>query len=163
DPNIDPTAPDFASFQTANLLLGKRCAAGNCHGATFNSLHLTCGDTPEQKRWNYFAIGDYVATTASASEMLLRTLSPAAGGAYHEGGAIFEDTTDPDYKILLDWATAKGGPTHTANTDEFKFFADRVQPMLVKRGCMMLGCHSASMFHDYRLRGGSNGHFGYSA
>src|SRR4051812_18911337 len=31
--------------------------------------------------------------------------------------------------------------------------------MLVKRGCMMLGCHSASMFHDYRLRGGSGGQF----
>ena len=35
--------------------------------------------------------------------------------------------------------------------------------MLVKRGCMMLGCHSAAMFHDYRLRGGSGGHFGLPA
>jgi len=28
---------------------------------------------------------------------------------------------------------------------------------------MMLGCHSASIFHDYRLRGGSGGHFGLPA
>ena len=35
--------------------------------------------------------------------------------------------------------------------------------MLVRRGCMMLGCHSSSMFHDYRLRGGSGGHFGLPA
>ena len=45
----------------------------------------------------------------------------------------------------------------------FEFFASRVQPMLVKRGCMMLGCHSPTMFHDYRLRGGSAGHFGLAA
>src|SRR3954470_22820599 len=35
--------------------------------------------------------------------------------------------------------------------------------MLVKRGCMMVNCHSGSMFHDYRLRGGSGGHFGLPA
>ena len=31
--------------------------------------------------------------------------------------------------------------------------------MLVKKGCMVLGCHSPAMFHDYRLRGGSGGNF----
>ena len=31
--------------------------------------------------------------------------------------------------------------------------------MLVKKGCMMAQCHSAAMFHDYRLRGGSAGSF----
>ena len=31
--------------------------------------------------------------------------------------------------------------------------------MLVKKGCMILGCHSPAMFHDYRLRGGSGGNF----
>ena len=35
----------------------------------------------------------------------------------------------------------------------FLFFAHKVQPMLVKKGCMMIQCHSASMFHDYRLHG----------
>ena len=35
--------------------------------------------------------------------------------------------------------------------------------MLVKKGCMMAQCHSAAMFHDYRLRGGSGGSFSLSA
>jgi hypothetical protein len=35
--------------------------------------------------------------------------------------------------------------------------------MLVKKGCMQLGCHSPTMGHDYRLRGGSAGHFSLPA
>ncbi len=47
-------------------------------------------------------------------------------------------------------STAEGSPS-------FMFFVHRVQPMLVKKGCMMLQCHSAAMFHEYRLRGGTGG------
>ncbi|HXN30373.1 MAG TPA: hypothetical protein VN894_00870, partial [Polyangiaceae bacterium] len=45
----------------------------------------------------------------------------------------------------------------------FVFFAQKVQPVLVKKGCMMAQCHSAAMFHDYRLRGGSAGSFSLAA
>jgi WD40-like Beta Propeller Repeat len=82
---------------------------------------------------------------------------------YHEGGTVFSATSDDRYKALLDWATEKGGPTNLDTSPGFEFFTDRVQPLLVRRGCMMLGCHSSSMFHDYRLRGGSGGHFGLPA
>jgi hypothetical protein len=164
DPSSDPSAPDFAQFQErVNPILGKRCAASNCHGSPANSLHLTCGSTPEQTRWNYFAAGDYVSADAASSEILRRTLSPSAGGTYHEGGELFPSLDDPGYEALLEWARAKGGPTNVPTDAGFSFFAERVQPMLVKRGCMMLGCHSAAMFHDYRLRGGSGGHFGLPA
>ncbi len=183
-PNVDPDAPDFASFQNqANRVLGASCAASNCHGAGSNSLHLTCGSTPEQLRWNYFAVRDYVSTVpsfcaqpnlnveqvdecraaAARSEILRRPLSVSAGGTYHEGGTVFPGTSDPDYRALLDWATDKGGPTTVDDSEGFVTFTERVQPMLVRRGCMMLGCHSSSMFHDYRLRGGSGGHFGLPA
>ena len=55
-------------------------------------------------------------------------------------------------------------PTKSSPADDgLLLFANRVQPMLVKRGCMMVNCHSGSMFHDYRLRGGSGGHFGLPA
>jgi hypothetical protein len=164
DPTLAPTAPDFATFQSAiNPILGERCASGNCHGSAANSLHLTCGDTPEQVRWNYFVAGDYVSADARSSEILLRTLSPAAGGSYHEGGSFWDSVDDPGYQAILAWATEKGGPSQLPSDPGFELFASRVQPMLVKRGCMMLGCHSAAMFHDYRLRGGSGGHFGLPA
>jgi hypothetical protein len=167
DASLDPTTPDFQRFSEAvNPVLGARCAAGNCHGSPANSLYLTCGTTPEARRWNYFAVGDYVSVDTGTSEILRRALSPAVGGVYHEGGTIFDTTDDADYKSLVDWATLKGGPTDQVTPgkdDGLLFFADRVQPMLVKRGCMMVNCHSGSMGHDYRLRGGSGGHFGLPA
>ena len=164
DPNADPASADYGRFVSeVNPILGKSCAAANCHGSPVNTLQLTCGTTPEQTRWNYFAASDYVSPDPAASELLRRTLDPSQGGTYHEGGAIFASTADPGYRAVLGWVTEKGGPDHVPEQAGFDFFAKRVQPMLVKRGCMMLGCHSAPMFHDYRLRGGSGGHFGLPA
>jgi hypothetical protein len=160
DPNADPAAPDYATFAaTVAPIVGASCAAGNCHGASSNALHLACGSTPAEVRWNYFALGDYVSLDTSASEILRRALSPEAGGSYHEGGTVFESRDDPGYTAIQEWARQKAGPTNVPTDAGFPFFAERVQPMLVRRGCMMLGCHSATMFHDYRLRGGSGGQF----
>jgi hypothetical protein len=164
DPAVDPSAADFAFFRdSVNPVLGASCAAGNCHGSRTNSLYLTCGDSPEQLRWNHFAAGDYVSTNPSASEILRRVLPPSRGGSYHEGGPVFETADDADYRALSDWAAQKGGPSNAPSDPGFSFFAKRVQPMLVKRGCMQINCHSSSSFHDYRLRGGSGGHFGLPA
>lgn len=160
DPTADPTTPDYATFAgTVENVVATRCANGNCHGASSNALHLTCGGTPAGMRWNYFALQDYVSADATSSEILRRALSPDAGGTFHEGGTVFASRDDPGYVAIQAWAALKGGPTNVPTNAGFEFFADRVQPMLVKRGCMMLGCHSASMFHDYRLRGGSGGQF----
>lgn len=164
DPNRDPESADFGTFQErVNSVLGKSCAASNCHGSPSNSLHLTCGSGPDQVRWNYFATRDYVSSDSPLSEIVRRPLAASAGGTFHEGGTVFESTADAGYQALLDWATEKGGPTNVDTSPGFEFFTERVQPMLVRRGCMMLGCHSSSMFHDYRLRGGSGGHFGLPA
>ncbi len=164
DPNVDPGTNDYNQFlNTVNPVLGQQCAAGNCHGSAANSLYLTCGSSPEQQRWNYFAASDYVSTDAPASEILRRTLDPAQGGTYHEGGTIFGSPNDAGYQAILSWAEARGGPNTLPTEPGFEFFASRVQPMLVKRGCMQIQCHSASIFHDYRLRGGSGGHFGLPA
>jgi hypothetical protein len=164
DPREVPEAPDYLAFEASvNPVLGQRCAAGNCHGSTGNSMYLTCGDSPEQARWNYFVVGDYVSRSPRTSEILRRALDPAAGGTFHEGGTVFESAQEPDYEALLAWAEEKGGPTHLPGEPGFTVFAERVQPMLVKKGCMQLGCHSPTMGHDYRLRGGSAGHFGLPA
>jgi hypothetical protein len=166
-PPGDPTSADYAMFQSrVSPMLGERCAAGNCHGTPANLLYLTCGNTPEQARWNYFVAKDYVSVDPQASEILRRPLDPNGGGVYHEGGAIFGSTTDPDYKTLLDWAKARAAedaanpPPPPPPNDPFMFFAHRVQPMLVKKGCMIIGCHAPAMGHEYRLRAGSGGQFG---
>jgi hypothetical protein len=160
DPDQDPTSPDFAVFQTtAGPVISKMCAAGNCHGTMTNALYLTRGLTPQEIRWNYFAAVDYLAATPPESEILRRPLATSQGGSYHEGGPLFSSVNDPNYQALEQWATAHG-PLKTAALDPaFMFFALKVQPILVKKGCMMAQCHSAAMFHDFRLRGGSAGSF----
>ncbi|MDP8998884.1 MAG: hypothetical protein M3O46_02105, partial [Myxococcota bacterium] len=168
DPTSDPSGQDFALFRgDAARTLQRSCAAGNCHGTQVNALYLTCGQSPEELRWNYFAAVDYLAATPEESEIVRRPLATSQGGSYHEGGPLFESVMDPGYVALATWARAWAqewaptkGPPGWQNLDAaFLFFAQKVQPMLVKKGCMMVQCHSAAMFHDYRLRGGSAGSF----
>jgi hypothetical protein len=163
DPNNDPPAPDYALFQSgvAQILSGS-CAFGNCHGTTVNALVLTCGTTPQELRWNFFAAGNYVAATPEQSEIVRRPLATSQGGSYHEGGPLFASVQDPNYQTMLAWATAHGAPMSPKDPG-FVFFAQMVEPILVKKGCMMAQCHSAAMFHDYRLRGGSAGSFSLTA
>lgn len=164
DPNKAPTEPDFAEFKSsvAPMLKGS-CASTNCHGSLANELYLTCGDDEQQIRWNYHAATQYLAQTPEQSEMARRPLAPSQGGAFHEGGVIFQTRSDDGYQRILKWATAHGPPKFENLEPNFLFFAHRVQPMLAKKGCMMMQCHSAAMFHDYRLRGGSGGSFSLSA
>lgn len=170
DPNVDPQGKDFATFKTrANAVIGEKCSAGNCHGTSANELYFTCGGptaTPEQVRWNYFAASEYLAKTPEQSELLRKPLAPAVGGSFHEGGVIFESQDDSGYGALRDWSAEHGPAKNDAAAAAgagFAFFASKVQPVLAKKGCMMMQCHSAAMFHDYRLRGGSGGAFSFSA
>jgi hypothetical protein len=169
----DPERADFGLFRdkVSPMLSGRgkdgsettSCAAGNCHGTISNSLYLTCGDTPEQIRWNYFVAEEYLAQTPEQSELLRRPLSPSQGGAFHEGGVMFASTGDEGYRVLDEWARAHGPPELPEASAGFAFFSNKVQPMLVKKGCMMMQCHSATMFHDFRLRGGAGGTFSLNA
>ena len=160
DPTVEPTRPDFATFRDrVGPIIQSTCSASNCHGTSSNELYLTCGDSPEQIRWNYFVASQYLSQTAEQSEIVRRPLAPDQGGSFHEGGIIFPTTSDPGYVAFLDWANEHGPLDPGVIEPGFDFFAHRVQPMLVKKGCMMVQCHSAAMFHDYRLRGGSGGSF----
>jgi hypothetical protein len=157
--DVEPTTPDFQVFaDRVNPILAGSCAAGNCHGAPLNPLYLTCGESPEEVRWNYFAAGDYTSTDPFANELLRRPLAPDAGGVYHQGGSFFATTDDPGYQAILAWSAAKGPPTNVPAGRGFDVFAHRVAPMLVKKGCAMLGCHSPAGFSDLRLNAGSEGH-----
>ncbi|MEO8796546.1 MAG: hypothetical protein ABI551_01555, partial [Polyangiaceae bacterium] len=164
DPNTDPTNPGFPEFRDkVNGVLGATCAASNCHGNFSNDLYLTCGSAPDQLRWNYFIASQYIAQTPQDSEIVRRPLAPAQGGSYHEGGVIFQTVDDSGYQAILTWVNDQKAPDFTNVDPNFAFFAHKVQPMLVKKGCMMVQCHSSAQFHDYRLRGGSGGSFSYAA
>ncbi|MET0386338.1 MAG: hypothetical protein ABW321_10290, partial [Polyangiales bacterium] len=156
--NYDRFARDVAPMLT------RRCAGSSCHGSPQADLYLTCASTDEETRWNYELALRYLDDVPAASELLLRPLAVAAGGVFHEGGDVFENVADPDYRSLLAWAerSVASDPALLALgdvDDGLRFFADRVQPVLVRKGCMFLNCHSPAMFHDLRLALGARGFF----
>ncbi|MCA9599149.1 MAG: PD40 domain-containing protein [Myxococcales bacterium] len=164
DPSTDPANPDYATFVSdVNPFLVDNCAAANCHGSTEAPFPVSCGKTDEQKRWNYFSASDYVAKDPQYSDILTHALNPASGGVYHPGGWVFSSSGETTYQKILSWAAAKGGPTNIPTDAGFDFFAKRVQPMLVKRGCVLMGCHSSPVFNEFRPRAPGGGHFGIAA
>jgi hypothetical protein len=145
-------------------ILERRCAGSSCHGSQIADLYLTCGETDDERRWNYELVLRYLDEVPATAELLRRPLAATAGGAYHEGGAIFGNVQDPDYRTILAWAeqTVSSSPQllEFGEADEgLRYFGNRVQPVLVRKGCMFLNCHSPSMSHDLRLRGGATGSF----
>lgn len=172
-PDFDPSiasGPLFDRFRSeVSPVLRDSCAGGSCHGNPIADLYLACGDDEAQLRWNYWVALQFVTQPVSISELLRRPLSTLRGGTFHEGGNIFGSTEDARYQAIRGWAeqVAADAPAQlepwipsTADEDGYRFFANRVQPILVREGCMFLNCHSPVMFHDLRLRGGSGGHFG---
>jgi hypothetical protein len=165
--SINRNAPDYVTFKnTVATEIHNVCASANCHGTSSNELYFLCGSDPAQLDWNYFSASQYVSNPPQASELIRRPLAPAAGGSFHEGGAIFQTASDPNYQAFETWAKQHGPTDFSAIATKYPllpFFAHRIQPVLAKKGCMMLQCHSAAMAHDYRLRGGSGGSFSYPA
>lgn len=162
DPKVDP--PSFDVFRTkVQPVLKAQCSAGTCHGSPASALNLTCGDTDEQVRWNAYIAAQFITDPPEASELLRRPLDPARGGVFHEGGVVFADNGDPGWLAIKEWATARKAPSAGTVDEGLRYFANRVQPMMVRKGCMFLGCHSPSMFHDLRLAGGSGGQFSLPA
>jgi hypothetical protein len=163
---IDTSSSAYKLFTASNgpaSIIKSTCGSGNCHGTASNELYFLCGNTQQQLEWNFFTASQYISNPPRDSEILRRPLDPTEGGSFHEGGVIFQGPSDPNYVAFLNWALAVGPASFPDASANLTFFADRVQPMLVKKGCMMMQCHSAAMFHDYRLRGGSGGSFSYAA
>ncbi|MBX3268874.1 MAG: hypothetical protein KF729_01350 [Sandaracinaceae bacterium] len=158
-----------ASFQRfrdeVQPVLRRTCAGSTCHGSHIADLYFACGDDDAELDWNFWIAVSHLTTPTSTSELLRRPLSTFRGGVFHEGGNVFGSAEDADYRTIFAWADelvtsqpdAIAPPTEI--TEGLRYFANRVQPVLVRKGCMFLNCHSPSMFHDLRLQGGAQGHF----
>lgn len=100
-------------------VLETRCAQGGCHGRADRPFSLYApGQLRADARRLHLAeplsVGE-VATNARRvaalavpgapddSPALRKPLALAAGGAYHGGGDVFVDRTDPGYRALRSW------------------------------------------------------------
>lgn len=158
----DPTLFDrFVSDVQPTLV--NECAGSGCHGAALADLHLSCGQDETEQRWNYWIAVRHLSSDPPRSELLRRPLASSRGGAYHGGGDTFATDEDAGYQAILGWAeqVAAEAPELVASLDAsegYRFFVNRVQPLLVREGCMALNCHSPLSI-VFNLRGGSQGTF----
>jgi len=144
-------------------VLVERCGSASCHGAGLADFHLACGEDEAERRWNFWIAMRHLGEEPSSAELLRRPLAAARGGAFHGGGDTFADTDDPGYRALLGWAegVVSSAPESVRETDVtagYRFFVNRVQPVLVRKGCMALACHSPVSV-VFNLRGGARGSF----
>lgn len=161
------SAPDPELLRTfrdeVQPVLRGRCAGGECHGAALADFHLACGDTEEELRWNLWISAQFASADVERSELLRKPLTALQGGSYHGGGDTFETADDAGYAAIRRWveAVARRAPELLVEddvTDGYRFFVNRVQPVLVRKGCMALACHSP-LSVAFQLRGGGGGAF----
>ena len=143
-------------------VLRESCAGSQCHGAALADLHLSCGDDDAQLRWNYFIASAHLNESPQESELLQKPLAVSRGGTFHGGGDTFDSVSHNGYEAMLGWANERlagsAGGFGEELTDGYRFFVNRVQPTLVRKGCMALNCHSPISL-KFNLRGGSSGSF----
>jgi hypothetical protein len=143
----------------------KSCAFGTCHSSPQADFYLTCGGDDTQLRFNFVQAAGFVVpapANVEQSEILLRPLSPQAGGVSHTGGAFFSSKDDPVWGVFKKWAIdVQMNPVNLlpAGSAGQMFFQANVMPMLLARGCALEGCHSPDGFNDFRVRPGAQGFF----
>ncbi len=162
DGSADPPAADYATFRAgAGPVLVQNCAAGQLprldgeHAPPHVRQHATSSSAGTTSPRATTSPRTRARARSCGARCRARRAAPTTKAA-----PFFGRATTPAIEPSRRGSAEKRRPTNVPSDAGFPFFADRVQPMLVKRGCMMLGCHSGSMFHDFRLRGGSGGHFG---
>lgn len=141
------------------ILKAHGCTSSNCHGAPQSDFYITCGDADSQLAFDFSQAWSFVTTPVDDSQLLRVPLAVAGGGRGHTGGDQFADTNDADYVKIRDWASSVGTLDFAAGNPGKQFFKDKVQPILIARGCSFEACHSPAASNDLKLRSGTQGFF----
>jgi len=155
------TQASFDAFKASvqPILTAHGCNAGSCHGAPQSDFYITCGASDDELAFNFSQAWSFVNAPVEDSQLLRVPLAVSAGGRGHTGGDQFAGTSDTDYAAIRTWAT-QIGKLDFAGTDLAKqFFAENVQPLLLRRGCSFEACHSPAATNDFKLRSGTPGFF----
>ena len=127
-----PDAGELEAFQEMDYgvfasevhpILERRCATPSCHGVRGRPLEIYAvgwhrldparvhDEGPlddEELRLGYERARSFIveAGTTGRCHLLDKPLAESAGGAAHEGGAQFEDVSEPDFIALHRWVSA---------------------------------------------------------
>jgi hypothetical protein len=160
---VDVNSQAFKDF-AANVepFITQSCAFSTCHSGEQSDFFLTCkgSGSDDASKFNFLEAQAYVANPASRSMILLKPLSPTAGGIAHTGGVFFQSESDPQWMKLSAWVTEVGQlQSQAALSDGQKFFNDFIMPIFLQRGCALEACHSPGAANDFKLRSGTQGFF----
>lgn len=155
------TQASFDAFKsTVQPILTKHgCNVASCHGAPQSDFYTTCGESDDELAFNFSQAWSFVNAPVEDSQILRVPLAVSAGGRGHTGGDQFASTTDTDYAAVRTWATQIGKLDFAKGDPGRQFFADNVQPVLLRRGCSFEACHSPDATNDFKLRSGTQGFF----
>lgn len=149
----------FGQFESQVMPVLTACSSSSCHGAPQADFYISCGDSDRQRAFNFSQARAFVAEEIASSQILVVPLALGGGGGFHTGGVHFDSRDSEDYLALEEWAAAVGPIEFGAGDPGREFFATRVQPLLLARGCSFEACHSPAATNDLTLRSGSQGFF----
>jgi hypothetical protein len=150
---------DAFKAQVQPILTEHGCTSGSCHGAPQSDFYITCGQSEDELAFNFAQSWSFVNSPVDDSQLLRVPLAATAGGRGHTGGDQFASSSDTDYVAIRTWAAQIGKLGFGEAEPAKQFFADNVQPMLLRRGCAFEACHSPGATNDFKLRSGSQGFF----
>ena len=108
------------------------------------------GWTNEQSRRNIEVVTKLVNTAdPENSRLLLKPLTPEAGGIGHTGGTYWKSRSDPEYQAILTWIRSLPPNRYVARSEpalDFEFFRSCVQPVFAnpREGHIRCSnCHSS--------------------
>jgi hypothetical protein len=129
------TSPDESTFATQVMpVLARDCSFHTCHGARQRFFQVLGPGRPrlspltpdadpltaDELRFNYERARSMIDRDDPArSPLFLKPLEPVAGGAGHEGTDLFgrdvyQDTLDPGFVVLRNWAMSAPPPVPLA-------------------------------------------------
>ena len=110
------------------------------------------GWTNEQSRRNIEVVTKLVNTAdPENSRLLLKPLTPEAGGIGHTGGTYWKSRSDPEYQAILKWVRSLPPNRYVARSEptlDFEFFRSCVQPVFAnpREGHIRCSnCHSSGL------------------
>jgi hypothetical protein len=159
DPAPYRASPYFDQYVEDVQPIMQACNNGSCHGAPQSDFYITCGDSDEALAFNFAQVQAFVDTPVENSPLLLYPLGLRSGGYFHTGGQFYDSRTDDAYTQVASWAENVGPVVFAGDDPGRQFFADYVQPLLLRRGCQFEACHSPATINDFKLRPGSQGFF----
>ncbi|HWN71758.1 MAG TPA: hypothetical protein VNM90_29170, partial [Haliangium sp.] len=159
DPAPYLASPYFDQYVQDVQPIMQACNNGSCHGAPQSDFYITCGEDDESRAFNFAQVQAFVDAPFENSPLLLYPLGLRSGGYFHTGGQFFDSRTDAAYTKVAQWAESVGPVTFADDDPGRQFFADNVQPLLLRRGCQFESCHSPATINDFKLRPGSQAFF----